>query len=51
MVPLWERMLKLWKISAMDIVKNAMVVPAGLFAIAQVLVSMKFPTKKERRTV
>ena len=32
---LCERMLKLWKISAIDKVRNAMVVPSGLVVISQ----------------
>ena len=33
MLPCWVRMLKLWKISARFIVKNAMVMPCGLAAL------------------
>ena len=30
MLPRWDRMLRLWKISAMDMVTKAIVVPSGL---------------------
>ena len=44
-LPLWERILKLWKISAIDIVKNAMVIPSALFVISQTPASIKCPMK------
>lgn len=40
MLPRCERMLKLWKISAMLMVTKAMVVPSGLSAISQTPDSM-----------
>ena len=43
--PFWERMLKEWKISAMDMVRKAMVVPSGLFTISQTPLSIKCPMK------
>ena len=36
----WLRILKLWKISAMLMVRNAMVVPSGLLVISQTPASM-----------
>ena len=44
-LPLCERMFKLWKISASDIVKNAIVVPCELSVICQLPVSIKCPIK------
>ena len=47
-LPRCERMFRLWKISAMDMVRNAMVVPSGLrpFAgISHTPDSMKWPMK------
>lgn len=40
-LPRWLRILKLWQISAMLIVKKAIVVPSALFAISQTPDSMK----------
>ena len=45
MLPRCERILNEWNISAMDMVRNAIVVPCALSVIAQVPVSMKCPTK------
>ena len=39
-LPRWERMLKLWKISAMLMVTKAMVVPSALSVIVQTPDSM-----------
>ena len=47
-LPRCERMFRLWKISAMDMVRNAIVVPSGLrpFAgISHTPDSMKWPMK------
>ena len=43
--PRCERMLKLWKISAMLIVRNAIVMPSALSVISQSPDSMKCPMK------
>ncbi len=41
----WERILMLWNTSAMDMVRNAMVIPSALSVIAHVPDSIKWPTK------
>ena len=41
----WERMLKLWKISAMFMVRKAMVTPSALWVISHTPLSRKWPTK------
>ena len=49
MLPRWERIFRLWKISAMDMVTKAMVVPSGLrplAGISHIPDSMKWPMKK-----
>ena len=44
-LPRWERMLKLWKISAMLMVRKAMVMPSALWVISHTPDSMKWPMK------
>lgn len=41
----WERIFRLWKISAMDMVRKAMVMPSALSVIAQTPLSIKWPIK------
>ena len=45
MLPRCERMLNEWNIYAMDIVRNAIVMPSGLSAISHTPLSMKWPMK------
>ena len=41
----WDRILMLWNTSAMDMVRNAMVIPSALSVIAHVPDSIKWPAK------
>ena len=45
MLFLWLRIFRLWTISAMERVRNAMVIPSGELAISQTPDSIKWPTK------
>ena len=44
-LPRWLRRLKLWKISAMFMVRKAMVMPSALWVISHTPDSMKWPMK------
>ena len=44
-LPRCERILNEWNISAIDMVRNAIVMPSGLSAISHTPLSMKWPMK------